>query len=45
MGFKPSRISERSLLVKDTELRASVLEGAAVLLVLPEGLHVFTLTT
>lgn len=43
MGFKPSRISERSLLVKDTELRASVLEGAAVLSVLPEGLS--TLTT
>lgn len=43
MGFKPSRILERSLLVKDTEFRASVLEGAAVHLVLPEVLSTLTI--
>ena len=43
MGFKPSRIFERSLLVKDTEFRTSVLEWAVVHLFLPEVLSTLTI--
>lgn len=36
VGFKLSGILEPGLLVKDTECRTSVLEGAVVLVILPE---------